>query len=432
MRSRLLALFFAGLALALVVPTSAQATLSSTVQIMAGGGSTPATPSGVPVASVQFNSPYGAAADASGNIYVVNCSNPLQTIDQVPSFGSTAVKRIAGGGVTVPSTTPVLATDAALFYPYGASVVGSKLYIMNIQSLNVVDLTTGMLTLLAGGGANPPSTTPQPATSVALPYGMDAVAATADAVYMAENNTDLLYKVDLASGDLTLFAGGGSTRPAKVGIAPLAAQFNNLKGVAVDPSGNLYFSDDYGISKLNAATGTVAHWAGGGSQLVTQALSPRTSVNLGNTIGISWDEADSMLVVASQDKISGVSEFGVTLLAGLVGGANFPTWTKQDTFSTAINYTRSAVVLDGALYYVDANLNTLNVVDGLNLPVEPTTTTSAGSTTTTPQGGLAATGGDLRGGAVFAGALMLLGGALWLGRGRRVVRMVPSSENHDL
>ena len=102
------------------------------------------------------------AVDAAGNVYIADAGNGV--IEKVTPDGDLSV--IAGGGATLPSTTPGPATSAALSFPSGVAVdANGNVYIADAGN-NVIEKVTpdGNLSVIAGGGALTPSTVAGPAT----------------------------------------------------------------------------------------------------------------------------------------------------------------------------------------------------------------------------------------------------------------------------
>lgn len=139
------------------------------LSVVAGGGATAPTTTPIAPASAQLNEPGQAVVDAAGNMYIADSANAL--IEKVSaSTGQLTV--VAGGGSTVPSTTPMAATSAQLSEPYSVAVDGAgNLYINDYEPDRLIEKVTmsGQIVVVAGGGGTAPSTTPIAATNAEAP-----------------------------------------------------------------------------------------------------------------------------------------------------------------------------------------------------------------------------------------------------------------------
>ncbi|MDG7001741.1 MAG: hypothetical protein JRN15_21805, partial [Nitrososphaerota archaeon] len=98
--------------------TSGSVAAALQIAVIAGGGST--VPSMTPVAATNaMIDPNAVILDSAGNIYISDNQNNLVEKLTV-STGQIAV--IAGGGTTTPSTTPTAATNARLSTPDGLAL----------------------------------------------------------------------------------------------------------------------------------------------------------------------------------------------------------------------------------------------------------------------------------------------------------------------
>jgi hypothetical protein len=146
-------------------------TTGGQLSVLAGGGSTVPTPGNSPMAatSALLSQPKAVAVDSSGNVYFADTAH--NEIDKVTTGGQLSV--IAGGGSTVPtlSNSPVTATTALLSSPTGVAISSSGNLYISDDSHNLIEEVTnpgvsGALSVVAGGGSTVPSTTPALATSV--------------------------------------------------------------------------------------------------------------------------------------------------------------------------------------------------------------------------------------------------------------------------
>ncbi len=212
--------------------------------VMAGGGA--AAPSTTPQAatSVALDAVNSLATDTAGNLYIADFYHNL--VEKVTPAGQLAI--FAGGGSTPVSTTPQPATSAQLNGPTGMVMDASGNFFISDQNIGVIERvnSSGQIVSVAGGGGNPPSTTPQTALSVAIsnPAGL-AVDGAGD-LYIADYSNQVVDQVNLA-GQLVVVAGSGGTVPTATSESSTSAQLGLIEGVEVDGAGNIYIADGQNI-----------------------------------------------------------------------------------------------------------------------------------------------------------------------------------------
>ena len=224
-------------------------TPSGVLSVIAGGGATPPSTS-VTATTVQLSSPSGVAVDALGNVYIADTGNNL--IEKVTPLGSLSV--IAGGGATTPAPlVPAgLATAAQLSSPHGVAVdAQGNVYIADTGNnlVEEVDLATGNLYVLAGGGTTSPMATQLAqdwdthsglATNVALSGPKGVAVDGSGVVYVADTGNNIIGRI--ACAIFNVVAGGGTSSPMTAGPAT-ATRLNAPQGIAIDLSGSMYVTD---------------------------------------------------------------------------------------------------------------------------------------------------------------------------------------------
>ena len=167
--------------------------------------------------------------------------------------------------------TPGAATESWLHHADGVAVDGGgNVYLTDIATHRIrrVDATTGVITTVAGTGEQGFGGDGGPATEALLnaPRAV-AVAGTGD-VYIADTGNRSVRRVDGITGTITTIAGNGDvvspllSRPPPVPATEL--RLCRPGGVAVDASGDVYFSDacDACLRRIDAANGMATTIAG--------------------------------------------------------------------------------------------------------------------------------------------------------------------------
>ena len=274
------------------------------ITTLAGNGTNGSTGNGGPATSAEISDAFGITTDPSGNVLLADSANgtvrvvAAATCSSACAYGLPAtvagdVYVIAGGGSSVPSTTPQPASQVALQFPDGLAVTSAGDVVIADQGTTTVDLleehacsgscpygltseTPGDLVVIAGSGTGPlPSSTPAPGTSLTLnsptALTLDPAGDIVDAEYQGygQNFGGALVFIAAgscaggcpwgvpsatAAGDAVLLAGGGTTMPSASPEAAANAMFGYLNGVTDTPQGNLVVS---GSSALGAGVARI-------------------------------------------------------------------------------------------------------------------------------------------------------------------------------
>jgi hypothetical protein len=251
--------------------------------------------------------PQAIAVDGAGNIYIgdahaVNSNGYPNVVEEV-SQATGEIWVMAGGGTNAPSTTPQAATSVAINGINSlATDTAGNLYISDFFN-NLIEKVTpaGQLVVVAGGGSTPVSTTPQAATSAQLngPTGM--VFDAAGNLYLSDQNISKIEKIN-PSGQIVSIAGGGSNSPTTTPQAALTVALNNPAGLAVDGAGDLYIADFSNnlIEQVNLA-GQLVIVAGGGTIVPTSTVQSSLTASLGNIEGVEVDGAGNIYIADNQN-----------------------------------------------------------------------------------------------------------------------------------
>ncbi len=365
---------------------------TGTITTLAGTGAAGFSGDGGPATAAQLNSPMGIALE-SRNIYIADSGNNRVrrvelTTGIITTFAGTGAGGFSGDGGA--------ATAAQLNNPHDFALGSGNLYIADYGNNRVrkVDLATGTITTIAGGGTLSAGSGGDGGPAMAaLLNGPRSVALASGNLYICDQNIHRVRKVDLTTGTITTFAGtaggfGGDGGPAT------AAKFNSPMSAALDP-GNLYlYIVDYGnsrVRKVELATGNIMTFAGGGTLPLGDA-GPATKAQLSSPSGFAVDSRNLYIADRANNRVRKVewATGTITTFAG-TGAAGFGGDGGAAT-AAQLNSPRGLALDSRNLYIADSGNNRIRKVD-----------LGTGTITTLAGTGVAGYGGD--GGPATAGQL---------------------------
>ena len=156
---------------------------------------------------------------------------------------------------------------------------------------------------------------------------------------------------------VSTFAGGG----LPVNIPGASAFLRGVDWVAVDGAGNVFFTTEYLVLRLDAVTGILSPVAGNGTQGFSGDNGPATSAQLSPT-GVAVDSAGN-LYIADRNRIRKVSGGVITTVAGNgtqgFSGDNGPATSAQlsEPYGVAVDFA-------GNLYIADRGNHRIRKVSG--------------------------------------------------------------------
>jgi trimeric autotransporter adhesin len=340
------------------------------INTFAGGGSE----EGVPAAQVLLQSPFDAAIDAAGNIYV------LETGVLDPSDGSitvlprvrkiapdNSVTTVAGTGQTGSAGDGGKATEARFDIPLGIAVdAAGNLYISDSQANRIRRVTPdGIINNFAGGGSPADNLGDGgKATDAALNGPRGIIADAAGNVIVADVKNHRVRRI-AADGTITTIAGNGQAGFSGDGGKATDAQLNNPTYVALDSAGNLFITDlgNNRIRKVDTG-GTISTVAGNG-QAAVGGDGAAVSTPLGIPERIFVDTANNLYIPeAGTNRIRRVGPDGnISTVAGKAApdGA-FAGDGGKATDASLSGPTAALVDAKGNLLILDTNNNRLRLV----------------------------------------------------------------------
>ena len=264
--------------------------------------------------------PSGVAVDKYNNLYIAdNDNNRIRKVDAITGIITT----VAGNGLYAFAGDGGPAISASLKAPTGVAIdAGGNIYIADYYNNRIrkVDVSTGIITTIAGNGANGYGGDGGPAVSanIWLPTGVAVDAG--NNVYIADWVNQRIRKVDALTGIITTVAGNGIAGFSGDGGLAISAELFQPYGISLDAGGNLYIADyaNNRIRKVRAGTGIISTVAGTGAQGFNRDGLSGLSTNLTAPTGITVDIFGNLYIadlsqrVLRMDAITGI----ITTIAG--------------------------------------------------------------------------------------------------------------------
>ncbi len=243
---------------------------------------------------------------------------------------------------------------------YYADILNHR--IRKINSSGIISTIAGSSAGYSGDGG------PASAARLSYPIGM-AIDANGN-LYVADQGNNRIRKIDIASGIISTIAGTGTSDNTGDGGLATAADISNPHGVAIDDSGNVYFSKVGGIRKITAATGIVT-----------------TIASIGATETPAFMELDRAgnLFVGTEDntgRLYKVTPSGVTTVVAGNGSAIAAGDGGPATAAAIGNCAGVTVSATGDLLITSKNNHRIRIILANTALLSGTATVCAGGTTT--------------------------------------------------
>ena len=240
-------------ALLLCGALSASAQAPGTITTVAGTGALGYNGDNISATSASLAAPTGVATDAAGNLYIADWGN--HRVRKV-SAATGKISTIAGTGVKGYNGDNIPATSAQLDAPRNLFVdPQGNVYISDAadERIRKISAASGMISTIAGTGASGYNGDGMARFSCAtggIPAGL-AMDPAGNLIFIDLDN-NRIRKVD-ASGTITTIAGTGVAGYNGDGAAT-ATKINGPFTLAIDSTGNIYFSDSAGTTGFGKPT----------------------------------------------------------------------------------------------------------------------------------------------------------------------------------
>jgi hypothetical protein len=243
------------LLLFLFLPLLAPAQVIVTV---AGTGTPGYNGDGLTATATELNAPYGVALDGDGNLYICDAFN--YRIRKMSPTG--IMTTIAGNGTDGFSGDGGSASWAMISScNYLAVDRKSNVYITDEHRIRKIT-PTGVITTIAGTGTAGYNGDGIPATTAMLNLPQGVAADSIGNIYIMDHHNFRIRRVD-TFGMISTIVGTGIQGFSADGSYGDTSKLDSLGSITIDKGGNLFFSDNIRIRKINSL-GIISTVAGNG------------------------------------------------------------------------------------------------------------------------------------------------------------------------
>ena len=273
------------------------------ITTVAGTGALGFSGDGGPATSASLYYPYGVAVDGGGNVLIADTEN--YRIRRLAA-GTGVITTVAGNGANGFSGDGGPGTSARLAYPAGVAVDGGgNVLIADVNNHRIRRLAvgTGVITTVAGNGVYGFSGDGGPGTSASLAYPYGVAVDGGGNVLIADNSNHRIRRLAAGTEVITTVAGSGVQGFSGDGGPGTSALLFFPTGVAVDGGGNVLIADlrNHRIRRLAAGTGVITTVAGNGAIGSSGDGGPGTSASLAYPFGVAVDGDGNVLIACTHD-----------------------------------------------------------------------------------------------------------------------------------
>jgi sugar lactone lactonase YvrE len=324
----------------------------------AGGVATPTGVATVPSSGGDFSVVAGSTVCSTNTLdNTSNCTaqvsfDPVDpgvraaplTVTSVKSHRGLPLTGTGNGALSAfdPGTASLL--GSGLSSPHGSAFdAAGNLYIADTGNNRVVKISGGTQTVFAGTGTSGSGGNGGLATAATLNAPAAVAVSASGIVYIADTGNNVVRAVDPLSGNISLYAGGGTNcgQPQAVdaqgdGCPATQATLNGPAGLATDAYGNLFIADtgDNTVRRVDPRTGTIDLYAGlitsGSPYTATAICSGATDTPYGDgcaatqaafngPTGLTMDLSGNLFVADTGDNLIREISLGTGLVTKVAG-----------------------------------------------------------------------------------------------------------------
>lgn len=274
---------------------------------------------GGPATAATMDGQNSIAFDAAGNLYITDggMANRIRVVNTagiINTFAGNGTMGFSGDG------GPATAAETGVPYGIAADIFGNVYFADNMYNVLRKVNASGIISSITGMGLGfSGDGGPATAASLNAPYGV--AVDPAGNVYFSDYNNRRVRKIN-TSGIISTVAGNGTYAATGDGSPATVAGLMTPQGIAVDGFGNIYIADKYSerVRKVNTA-GFISTIAGTGTGGYSGDGGAATAAQLHNPCAVAIDNAGDVFIADdSSSRIRMIDPTGIiTTIAGYGG-----------------------------------------------------------------------------------------------------------------
>ena len=296
-----------------------------------------------PATAAALDSPQGLALDTADNLYLADTHN--HRIRRL-NLSTGIITTIAGTGTPGFSGDNGPATTAQLNLPTALALDNANnLYLADTANHRIrrIDSTTGIITTIAGTGTQAFSGDNGPAINAAIDSPTGLAFDSANNLYLADTHNHRIRRIDATTGIITTIAGTGTPGFSGDTTAASSATLALPHGLTIDPAGNLYLADtaNHRIRRIDATTGLITTIAGDGTQAFDgdNAAAISASLNSPRATAISPSNLITLADTANQRiRQLTAAPSPQTGIQTIAGLGSYRAWSSHSSAPSVISY----------------------------------------------------------------------------------------------
>jgi len=265
----------------------------------AGTGTAGYSGDGGAATSAMLNGPRSIALDASGNLYIADSNN--NRVRKVTPGGT--ITTVVGTGTAGFAGDGGAATSAQLNYVPGLSIDSTGvMYIADQANHRIRKVSGGTITTVAGNGTAGFSGDGGSPTAAQLSSPYEAVSDGSGTVYISDFGNNRIRKV--SGGVITTVAGGGANGACTYSGTGTGASFNSLRRMAWD-AGNarLTFAEPANNCIRYLSGSTVGEVAGTGTAAYTGDNGPAVAATLSGPLAVAFTSTGDLYISDANNNV---------------------------------------------------------------------------------------------------------------------------------
>ncbi len=336
------------------------------IRTVVGTGEAGYTGDGGPAESATLREPFMCDFDAGGNLFFCEARNHVvRRVDAATGVVTT----VAGTGADGYTGDGGPATEATLYEPYALAVDGGDGSIYIVDRLNAavrrVDGATGIITTVAGTGEAGYSGDGGPGHLAQLREPNDCFLDGRGGLLIADIQDQRIRRLDLGTGVISTFAGNGEKVRGGDGMPAAQASILGARAVCMDQAGNTYIAEREGngvrVVTAGGIMGTVAGAAG--ERGYTGDGGPALAATWGAPKALRCDAGGDVIVVDTENhairRIDVRSGVVTTIAGGQPGGHG----DGGPAIEAGLDRPHGCgIAADGTIYIADSNNHRVRVV----------------------------------------------------------------------